>query len=245
MSVKRKLQTDEGERYMKNNKIMKLSETLVEMSDVADMVAVNDERKFNFKLTDKKAKSNLIKSASRAHLEIETKQLCKNMRFSAGAYIFVAKQMVKECETKFKTKSSIFHENMEIKIAEFKDGKELDDKHFDTKIVYLVNNNKVVLHCYNSTQNLKVEGSIYLDFIRNFLEPLFLANIEIMRQKIVEYDQTVVKTLQKKPNENDKPWINHLIKKLDRKCKREYLKNKKSKKWKFLKEVYKEKLKRS
>ena len=45
-----------------------------------------------------------------------------------------------------------------------------------------------------------------------------------------------------KLNENDKPWINLQIKKLDRKCKREYLKNKKSKKWKFLKEVYKEKL---
>ena len=41
-----------------------------------------------------------------------------------------------------------------------------------------------------------------------------------------------------KVNENDVPWVNHKVKKIDRKCKREYSKNKKSKKWKFLKEMY-------
>ena len=43
-------------------------------------------------------------------------------------------------------------------------------------------------------------------------------------------------------NENDNSWVDILIKKLDRKCKREYQINKKSKKWKFLKETYEEKL---
>ena len=45
-----------------------------------------------------------------------------------------------------------------------------------------------------------------------------------------------------KINENDKPWVNQKIKKLDRKCKREYSKHKKSKKWKFLKEILEEEI---
>ena len=107
--------------------------------------------------------------------------------------------MVKECETRHKTNSPIMHENMEIKVEEFLDGIDLDAKHFDTKIVFSVNTKKVVIHCYNSTQNIKVEGSVYLDFIKNFLEPMFLANIEAMRQKIIDYDKTVIATLNKKP----------------------------------------------
>ena len=91
MSIKRKLQVDEGSINNKNTKIMKLSETIMEMSDVADMLALNDDRKFNFKLTDKKMKSNLIKSAKRAHLEIETKQLCKNMRVQELIYLLQSK----------------------------------------------------------------------------------------------------------------------------------------------------------
>ena len=54
----------------------------------------------------------------------------------------------------------IIHKDMEVRVEEFRDGIELNDKHFDTKLVLFVNGNKVVLHCYNSTQNIKVEGSI-------------------------------------------------------------------------------------
>ena len=194
MSAKRK-QPSDGSENTKNSKIMKLSETIVEMNDIAAIEALNEDRNFNFKLTDKKAKSNLIKSAKRGHLEIEAKQLCKNIRFSAGAYLYVAKQMVRECEARHKANSPIIHKNMEIKVEDFLDGIDLEGKHFDTKIVFSVNTKKVVMHCYNSTQNIKVEGSAYLDFIKIFLEPLFLSNIEVMKQKIVDYDKNVVTTL--------------------------------------------------
>ena len=156
-------------------------------------------RNLNFKLTDKKAKANLLKGASRVHLEIETKQKSKNFRFSTGAFLYVAKQMIKECETKFKNNSSIFHEDMEIRVEEFKDGLDLNEKHFDTKIVLYVNGNKVVMHGYNSTQNIKVEGSIYLDFIKKFLEPLFKSNIERLKANIIEYDRAVKVALNQKP----------------------------------------------
>ena len=44
-----------------------------------------------------------------------------------------------------------------------------------------------------------------------------------------------------KINENDKPWVNIQLIKLDRQCKREYNKNKKSNKWKKLQQVFSEK----
>ena len=188
-----------------NGKMLRLSETFVEMSDITDIRSVAEERKLNFKLTDKKAKSNLLKGASRVHLDIETKQKSKNLRFSTGAFIYVAKQFVKECESKFKNKTMIIHKDMEMRVEEFRDGIELNDKHFDTKLVLFVNGNKVVLHCYNSTQNIKVEGSIYLNFIEKFLHPLFLSNIEIMKSRIVEYDKSVITALNKQPGRPIKP----------------------------------------
>ena len=175
------------------------------MKDIDNLVSVTGGRKLNFKMTDKKAKAYLLKAASRVHFNIETNEKSKNVRFSAGAFIMVAKPMIKECEAKFQSKSFILHENMEISVFEFRDGLELNNKHFDTKIVFFVNGNKIVMHCYNSTQNIKVEGSIYLHFIRRFLEPLFLSNIEIMKAKIIEYDKAVIKTLNAKLGRPIKP----------------------------------------
>ena len=68
------------------SKILKLSETFVEMKEICDLKSL--ERNFDFKLTDKKAKSNIIKAANRCHFEVEAKQKSKNLKFSAGSYFF-------------------------------------------------------------------------------------------------------------------------------------------------------------
>ena len=173
--------------------MLKFSETVVEMKEVNDLESI--ERNFDFKLTDKKAKSNILKSAKRCHFEIEAKQKSKNLKFSAGSYLFVAKQMIKECQLNFRNQSPITHDDMEIRIQDVKEGFDLDGNHFDTKIEFLVNGKKAVLHFYYTTQNVKVDGSIYNDFIHRFLEPLFLSNIKSMKTQIVDFDKSVIKTL--------------------------------------------------
>ena len=57
------------------------------------------------------------------------------------------------------------------------------------------------MHCYNSTQNFKVEGSIYIKFVEEFLEPLVLANIDKVKSDIVDFDKSVSVSLgvKKKP----------------------------------------------
>ena len=66
---------------------------------------------------------------------------------------------------------------MMIEVSEIQVREDLNGKHFDTKIVFNANGNKIVLHSYNSTCNLKVEGKFYLQFIDNYLEPLFSCQV--------------------------------------------------------------------
>ena len=84
---------------------------------------------------------------------------------------------------------------MSVKVEGIENGLEMNAKHLDTKIVFSVNNKKVVLHCYNSTQNLMVNGKMYVEFIDQYLQPLFVKEIETIRFKITEYDKTVVSSL--------------------------------------------------
>ena len=165
---------------------MKWNETQLEVDDLS-----SEERKLNFKLTDKKARANLLKSAGRKHLEIETKQNCTNLRFSPGAFLLVGKKLVEECENIHKKGNQLVHDNVSITVDEFRTGVELNNKHFDNKIVFSVDGHKVVVHCYNSTQNLKVEGRSYLLFIDKFLRPLLESQIEEQRDNIEAYDSNI------------------------------------------------------
>ena len=84
-SQKRKLCLEEAE-HKKADKMFKLSETVVEMSDMKetnDILSLTEGRKRNFKTTDKKKRSNLLKAASRIHFNVETNQKSNNLRFSA------------------------------------------------------------------------------------------------------------------------------------------------------------------
>ena len=181
-----------------SDKMMKWNETQLKEMNVSDQNSISGRRRFNFKLSEKKATSNLLKGADREHLQIETKQNCTNFRFSTGAYILVAKKLIKECEDRFKNGTAIAHTDLKITVDEFKTGLELNNKHFDTKIVFHMDGKKVVMHCYNSTQNLKIEGAAYLPFIEKFFQPIIMSEIEAVKEKIDTYDSKVIVTLEKR-----------------------------------------------
>ena len=54
----------------------------------------------------------------------------------------------------------------------------------DTKIVVLVNNEKLVLHSYNTTQNVMVQGKNRENFVTYVLEPYFRKQTELSMDKI-------------------------------------------------------------
>ena len=183
------------------NKKMKMIEsehvTVVEKMHISDMTpaASGNLRRLNFKLTEKTAKSNLIKAANRNYFEIELKQKSTNLRFSAGAYLHTVMPVIENWKSKNMSKETFREGSMNIKVDEYADGLEMNAKHLDTKIVFNVNAEKVVVHCYNSTQNLMVNGKMYQEFINQYLQPLFVKEIEAIKLKIEEYDSAVLISL--------------------------------------------------
>ena len=111
-------------------KIMKLNDSQLENPNMK-----SKERKLNFKITDKKVRTNLLKSANENHLKLDVKQNCTNLRFSPGAFLIVAKELINECKDKYKEGTAFQLNDIVVSVNEFKTGTELNNKHFDTKIV--------------------------------------------------------------------------------------------------------------
>ena len=91
--MKRKLMfAEEDRKISKISKMMKVNASFVayEKNDVTDAATVSNGRNFTFNLTEKTAKSNLLKAANRNDLEIESKQKCMILNFNAGAYLLTA-----------------------------------------------------------------------------------------------------------------------------------------------------------
>ena len=194
--LKRKLIFEESVQ----NKKMKMLEstqstTVVMKADVSKLSQVENGRKLDFILTEKTAKSNILKAANRNMLELESKQKSSNLLFSAGSYLYTVTPAVKTWETNYNNKESFKAGNLTIFVTELEHGKELNAKHLDTKIVFNVNGEKVVIHCYNSTQLLMVIGKMYVEFIAQYLQPLFEKEIEAMKTEIAEFDRSVVISL--------------------------------------------------
>ena len=55
-----------------------------------------NEGKNKFKLKEETARTHLMKAANRNVIDIETKQTCKNIRFSAGAYFHIVLPVVRQ-----------------------------------------------------------------------------------------------------------------------------------------------------
>ena len=109
-------------------------------------------------MTDKKAKSNLIKGASRETMEIEEMQKCTMVSFSVGAYHEVVIPSVLELKIVLNTE-----------VKEVIPGYDENHKHMQTILKIFFKKNMITLTCFNSTQKMKIEGRCYLEFVNLFL----------------------------------------------------------------------------
>ena len=113
-------------------------------------------RTFSYDLNEKKAKVKLLKGAKREkHLDVEVKSTCVNMRFSDGAYHEVVLPFLREWHGQVDKPFKMM--GADINIAESDAGVDKSEKHMDTKLVVFVNDERIVLHAYNGTQNLMVQ----------------------------------------------------------------------------------------
>ena len=132
---------------------------------------------FSYALNEKRTKKNLLKGAKKStDLEVEVKSGNTNLRFSDGSYLQVVLPLLKSLQGKI-NETHHFSEN-EIKIVEFEAGKDISEKHVDTKLAVMFNDCRLVLHAYNSTQNLMVQGKSHEHFAVKVLEPYFREKIK-------------------------------------------------------------------
>ena len=200
-SIKRKLSEDQD--FSVAAKMMRFNASannvLENMDNTDDTIEVQGDRfMLNFKLTEKTAKANLLKSSNRKQLEIDTKQTCMNMKFSPGAYLQCVLPVIKKWGLCFQSKQTINEENIDIRVEEFEERKEMSAKHVNTKLVLFVNGDKIVVHCYNSTQNLRVDGKKHADFVGKYLKPKFLQCIEKHLHEITQFDRALISSLNPK-----------------------------------------------
>ena len=151
-------------------------------------------RTFDYDLNEKRAKAKLLKGAKRAkHLNVEIKSGCVNMRFSDGAYFEVVLPLLREWHKR--EAESFVVNDLTIKVDEIDAGIDKTDKHMDTKLIITVNTDRIVLHAYNGTQNLMVQGKNYVNFAVSCLEPFFTEKINAKIENVDKFNDGVCKIL--------------------------------------------------
>ena len=158
------------------------------------LVTLNQEsrRVFEYTLNEKRANANILKGAKRSeNLNVEIKSGCVNLRFSGGSYFEIILPLLRPW-------SNMIKEKVHINIVEVDTGTDKSEKHVDTKIVVHTNNERHVIHAYNGTQNVMVQGNNSEHFAINVLEPFFKEKVEASLDKIKEVNHLVKIKLGKK-----------------------------------------------
>ena len=159
-----------------------------------DVVSNQEDRAFGYILNQKRATAKLLKGAKRTqNLKLEVSRGCVNMRFDGGSYFEIVLPLLREWSKKCGENVKLGLE--EMKIIEVEAGYEKSTKHVDTKLVVMVENSRFVLHAYNGTQNLMVQGKNYESFATNYLEPFFINKIEAAKKTITKFNNVVKDTL--------------------------------------------------
>ena len=153
-----------------------------------------DNRVFDYTLNQKRAKAKLLKGAmKKKNLDVEIRPGCVNLRFDNGSYFELILPLLRDWIQKVNQVVKIGE--TEIKIIEVYAGKEQTGNHVDTKLVVMHENDRLVFHAYNGTQNLMIQGKNYEHFALQVLEPIFSKHIEESLDKITNFNTKVKEQL--------------------------------------------------
>ena len=177
---------------IKMNKVSEVCEVTT-VASIEEPVSTGG-RVHDYVLNNKRTKTKLLKGAKRTNnLDIERKSGVVNMLFDDGSYFEVVLPLLRLWH---KNKDETFVINgREIKVVESDEGIENSGQQVDTKLVLLANNDRFVVHAYNSTQKLMVQGKNYEQFAINCLEPYFRTKILASKDKIAQINTEVKEVL--------------------------------------------------
>ena len=93
-------------------------------------------------------------------------------------------------------------------ILEIVKGFDSTEKHTDTKLVIMFSNHRFVLHAYNTTQNLMVQGKYSEDLAVNCLQPFFENKINDALGQITKLNDIVKDNFSQKSTKAQKGSFN-------------------------------------
>ena len=145
--MKRKFSIEE-----ESNKPTKMTKLVIEEEGETSMIVASGgnmsaslARHFNYELSDKKAKSNLLKGAAREMIELDEKQKCTMFSFSVGSFLLTAIPSVLEWQN---DKKVIEIGALKLTIEDVLPGYDDSGKHVETLIRFRMNGEKITVCCY-------------------------------------------------------------------------------------------------
>ena len=153
-------------------------------------IYVRKPRTFSYELNEKKAKTKLLKGALKPkNMDIEIKSTCVNMRFDDGSFKEVVLPLLRRWN--MKVEESFDFMGATVRIIESDAGEDNIKNHIDTKMVVMFDTHRIVLHGYNGTQNLMVQGKEFEKVALDYLKPYFSKEIEESRDVIDSFNKEV------------------------------------------------------
>ena len=162
--------------------------------DSETVVRRDSTRNFEYKLDDKAAKGKLLKGVKREPFEVVENSASSNLLFNLGSWNNVVMPSIRYWNEGKGNKSCKIGDNI-VNIANVKTGKDIGGKHIDTQVIFYSNRDKVVLHCYNTTQLILVNGHGYAKLIEIFLKPYFESKISMNLELIKQFNETALEAL--------------------------------------------------
>ena len=154
--------------------------------------------------TKNRAKSKLLKGAKKPNLDVEVKDGCVNLRFCDGSFHEIILPLLNLWQQR--TNEVFKIDEVELKVIEVIKGTENTKKHVDTKLILMVNDDRLVVHVYNGTHNMMIQGKNYDKVALSCLEPFFRKQIEISKDKISKVNNDIINCLDPKKAINRKPF---------------------------------------
>lgn len=142
----------------------------------------NAERTFQYAANDKQTKSKLVKGAKKDPFEIDENSSSININFNLGSWTCIVIPVVKYWESIKGTIIEITQNR--INVTDVKTGQDSTGKIMDSQVTFYLNNEKVVLHCYHTTQRILVNGLGYKKIVDLFLKPFFENKVKLKWKEI-------------------------------------------------------------
>ena len=186
--------TDSPEKILDISRMNSLEETDTNKTSTNG----ENDRRFNYDLTEKTMRAKILKGAKQEPLEMEERKTCTNLVFNAGAFQITVLPAVNAWKTYSENGQVLNCLDSKIKVIAYEEGTDKSGKHLDTKAVFLFDDKKITTHIYNTTQKIKVDGKDHLKFVECVLKPYFTKKINSHRYDISKTNENIIESLSAK-----------------------------------------------